>query len=256
MIGSVMGAMIEIRYDIDIIEMRPCLDLSKFPEYDLVILGFPTYYFRPPLSAMEFVKELPDLKGKCFYIFTTYGLYSGNSIRILSDALREKNGRIIGYTQIRGPASDGVLLFPSVRLFCRYERYSDRKISKALSRISQFLLQGREKEDMPRRRWYSPFTRIFKRQLDSIEYSQYRLNLRVIKERCTNCNICVKNCIRSCWARGDEHPSINTSNCEFCLKCVHNCPERAIIFNDKMMDRLRLDSKFYQKQKEILLNKI
>jgi flavodoxin/ferredoxin len=255
MIGSLFEGKLKGSNDVHTIQIRPGFDFRIIPDYDLVIMGFPTYYFKPSLSAMEFVENLNELKGKSFFLYTTYGLYSGNSIRILSDALKKKNGCIIGYAQIRGPASDGVLLFPSIKLFSRYERKADKKINRALDDIKMYFQLGKKKENIPWMRWYSPLTQMLKRQLGRIDYSQYRSNLKVLEERCTNCNICVKNCIRDSWKKGNKYPSISIEDCEFCLKCVHNCPEKAIIFNDTMVDRPRLDIKYYQKQKDILFNK-
>ncbi len=254
-VGSVIAARLESRNDVDIAQIRPGFDYGMISNYNLVIIGFPTYYFRPSLSAMEFVENLPRVNNKGFFLYTTYGLYSGNCIRIFSNALKRKNGCIIGYVQIRGPASDGILLFPSLKLFSRYEKKAGKKINKAANDIERYFKHRGVKELIPSMRWYSPFTRLFKRHLDRIDYSQYRLNLKVLEERCTNCNICVKNCIRGSWLKGEKYPSINTDNCEFCLKCVHNCPEKAIIFNDSMIDRPRLDKKYYREQKDILSKK-
>jgi len=52
---------------------------------------------------------------------------------------------------------------------------------------------------------------------------------------------------------GEEKPSFNPENCEFCLKCVHNCPKDAIIFSPRMKDKPRLNRSFYRKKKEKLL---
>ena len=67
-------------------------------------------------------------------------------------------------------------------------------------------------------------------------------------------NTCVKGCIRGCWKEGKEIPSFDPENCELCLKCVHNCPERAIVFSKAMVDRPRLNRKFYSGLKEGLLS--
>ena len=63
--------------------------LSKF---DLLIFGFPTHHAAPSLSMAEFINHLDkfDHRVKSF-IFTTYGLYPGNSLRILAKQLNNKN---------------------------------------------------------------------------------------------------------------------------------------------------------------------
>lgn len=235
---------------VDIAMIKPDFNYGILSSNDLVILGFPTYGFAPSFSTIEFVKNMPVMKDTAFFLFTTCGLYSGNSIRILSDMLQGKDGRVIGYTQIRGPASDGVLFFPWIRFFFSYEKRVNEKIDTAVNEIKSFLIKKDNTINIPRLRWYSPFTRLFRRQLGRVEYRQYSSNLRILEERCNNCNICVRNCIRGCWTKGKNHPYINPDNCEFCLKCVHNCPKKAIIFSDYMKDRSRLDKDFYKKIKE------
>ena len=234
------------------VRICPNFNYEGLPQYDLVLMGYPTYYFKPSLSTLEFVDKLPVFRNKIqFHIFTTYGLYSGNSIRTLISMLLGKNAIVTGHTQIRGPASDGVLLLPSFfRLFFRYERKTKMKVDKIIGEIGGFLNNSGKISKIPIPRWYSPITGLFSKQIHGIDYSTYKKNLKVLEDRCTNCNVCVDNCIRNCWTEGKDFPSINTNNCEFCLKCVHNCPTRAIIFTDKMKDSPRLDRAFYKKLKQ------
>jgi NAD-dependent dihydropyrimidine dehydrogenase PreA subunit/flavodoxin len=257
LVSEVLSDRLSGFFNVDAVEMVPGFKYEKLNDHDLIMLGFPTFYFKPSFSASEFVRKMPVLeKKKPFFLYTTFGLYSGNSIRILSKELEKKNAGIIGYSQIRGPASDGVLILPSFKLFFSYEKKAGEKINRAVNVIRSFFKNGEEKMGIPALRWYSPVTGIFKRQLSSIDYSQYRADLRVMEDRCSNCNICVENCIWGCWKEGKDLPALDISNCEFCLKCVHNCPDKAIIFSDGMKDRSRLDRKFYKKLKDRAFKRI
>jgi flavodoxin/NAD-dependent dihydropyrimidine dehydrogenase PreA subunit len=238
-------------YKVDMVKICPDFDYGELSKYDQVLLGYPTYYFKPSLSTSEFIEKMPVFRKKIrFFIFTTYGLYSGNSIRILAGMLQKKNITLIDHFQIRGPASDGVLLLPSFfRLFFRYERKVSTKIDRIVRTIKRNIEEPGQIIKIPLPRWYSPLTNLFSRQIHSIDYSAYKKNLRVLEYRCNNCNVCVDNCIRNCWSEGKDFPSINTNNCEFCLKCIHNCPGKAIVFTEKMKDSPRLDKIFYNKLK-------
>ena len=234
------------------LKICPDFDYKELSHYDLILLGYPTYYFKPAHSTSEFIRKMPVFKNNIqFFIFTTYGLYSGNSIRTMASMFLKKNAIIKGHTQIRGPASDGVLLLPSYfKLFFRYERKAKIKVDKIIMEIRGLLNNSGKISKIPLPRWYSPITGLFSKQIHGIDYSTYKKNLKVLEDRCTNCNVCVDNCIRNCWIEGKDFPSINTSNCEFCLKCVHNCPTKAIIFTEKMKDSPRLDRAFYKKLKQ------
>ena len=89
----------------------------------------------------EFVYRLPRLNlPKTAFVFTTCGLYTGNSLRILIKQLLEKNIVAGGYVEIRGPASDGALMFPSwLSLMFNYERKARQKIEGAVSEIGRLL---------------------------------------------------------------------------------------------------------------------
>ena len=113
-ISEILRDKLSNHYEVDFVKICLDFDYKKLSDYDQVLLGYPTYYFKPSLSTSEFVDKMPAFRNKIkFYIFTTYGLYSGNSIRTLVSILLQKNAIITGYTQIRGPASYGVLLLPS-----------------------------------------------------------------------------------------------------------------------------------------------
>lgn len=251
-ISEVLRDRLSNNYKVDMVKICPDFNYEELSHYDLILLGYPTYYFKPSRSASEFVEKMPVFKNKVqFFLFTTYGLYSGNSIRTLIKMLKNKNTTISGYSQIRGPASDGVLLLPSFfRLFFRYERKANIKIDMMIRAIKESIKEPENNLKVPPPRWYSPITRLFSKQLHGIDYSGYKNDLKVLEDRCTNCNVCVDNCIRNCWTEGKDFPSINTNNCEFCLKCVHNCPTKAIIFTEKMKDGPRLNRAFYNKLKK------
>jgi len=255
LVSSVLSERLGRDNIVDMVMIRPGFDYNILSSSDLVIIGFPTYNLSPSSSALEFAGNMPVMDTTAFFLFTTYALYSGNSIRILSDILQDKKGRVIGYTQIRGPASDGALLFPSIKSFFRYEKSANRKIDQAVKKINNYLINKDNTINIPWLRWYSPFTKPFSKQLSKINYSHYSANLKVIEEECNNCNICVKNCIRGCWTEGKNHPSIDPGNCEFCLKCVHNCPKKAIILDGYMKDGSRLDRAFYKDIGESTFNK-
>lgn len=251
-ISEILYDRLSEHHEVDLVKISPDFDYEKLSQYDQVLFGYPTYYFKPSCSTTEFIEKMPVLKNKKqFLIFTTYGLYSGNSIWTLAGMLQKKNVIIKGYSQIRGPASDGALLLPSFfKLFFRYERKANIKINNMIRTINKSIKDSSHASQIPLPRWYFSLTRLFTKQLSGIDYSGYKKNLKVLESRCDNCNICVTNCIRDCWVKGKDKPGINTDKCEFCLKCIHNCPGSAIIFNEKMKDNPRLNIQFYKKLKK------
>jgi len=70
--------------------------------YDILGIGSPTYYFRPPFNVIEYLNSLPDLVGKPFFAFVLHGTYCGDAGNIIRRAMERKGAREIGYSRCYG----------------------------------------------------------------------------------------------------------------------------------------------------------
>jgi len=246
------------KHKVDVTSISKNFNYNNVTDYDLILLGFPTYHCEPSTSMLEFVEKMPVFnKNIKAFIFTTCGLYPGNSLRILIKNLDQKKIKTEGYMSITGPASDGILLFPLtisnifsfISYINKYQFTTKWKLKNGLRLINKMLQSDEIKTRIPLSKWYVPINNIFKYKGQK-EYIKYKDNLHILEEKCSNCNLCVKNCLRSCWEKNIVSPEFNSSNCEFCLKCVHSCPENSIIFFNKMADKPRFNNQFYSKLKK------
>ncbi|WP_038290377.1 hypothetical protein [Acetivibrio straminisolvens] len=217
---------------------------------------------------MEYAANLPVLLDeKKAVILTTYGLYPGDSIQMLAKELTKKNIVIIDYCGIRGPASDGVLTLPSfLTLMFNYEKSAFTKI-QSMEQIIKTTLDTKSDDTyskIPPSKWYVPLNDII-RPTGERKYEEMKSKISVDPQRCKRCCLCARSCGRNCWVyneNGDfqknqlsskNTPMYNPDNCEFCLKCIHNCPEKAIYFSEKMKDKPRLNKAFYESLKKKLI---
>ena len=194
----------------------------------------------------EFIERIDRFsEPKLGFCFTSYGLYHGNSLRIVIKLLQSKNIIIQDYKALKGPASDGSLLYPSkIKFMFRYGKNVRAKLDEFVNNITSSN-HFRTKPKLPLWRVYVPFNELLK--LVSVPiFNSYKNNLRVDYEDCITCEICVKECPRNCWIFIDDHVVFNGADCEFCTKCIHNCPTNAIIFNKKMKNKPRLNHRFYK----------
>ena len=66
-------------------------NFDKLYYYDFMIFGFPTYHCEPSKSMMNFLRKMPKFSEvKNAFVFTTYGLYSGNTERIFIKYCKDK----------------------------------------------------------------------------------------------------------------------------------------------------------------------
>ncbi len=63
---------------------------SAVEDFDMLILGTPVEAFRPAKETVAFVERLPKTEGKKAILFCTYGLWKGNTFKILEKELSSK----------------------------------------------------------------------------------------------------------------------------------------------------------------------
>ncbi|RQD68595.1 MAG: 4Fe-4S ferredoxin [Tindallia sp. MSAO_Bac2] len=237
------------------IHLTPISDKGAFQniqEYDLIILGFPTYHSEPPASMKEFAEEMPPMNTpQKLFLFTTYGLYPANSLRIIGKQLKKKNYLLCGTAGYRGPATDAALLLPKISPLLVFGKKTASRLVDDLLEIKHCLEGGKVNESMPRFKLYSLLN--YPNQYFG---KRVKHKLQVAAEDCIHCQQCIKGCFRDCWKPGNAAPIFDPTHCEHCFRCIHHCPESAIILSRKTKTRVKLTPSFYSNKKELLLAKI
>ena len=54
---------------------------------------------------------------------------------------------------------------------------------------------------------------------------------QVKRDRCVGCGFCTRVCPRGNWSFSNQGLTV-TGDCEKCLACIHNCPQKAITMNE------------------------
>ncbi|SCY56648.1 flavodoxin family protein [Alkaliphilus peptidifermentans] len=108
-------------YTTEISSISTKYDYNKLNEYDFIILAYPTYHCEPSLSMKEFIMNMPKLpQEKRAFVFTTCGLYSGNSVRSFIKESFKKNLVTCASSVYKAPATDGALLLPLFAFMFKY----------------------------------------------------------------------------------------------------------------------------------------
>ncbi len=207
---------------------------SELETYDLLGVGFPVHWYRPPTPVSRAIAALAPLGGRSVFAFSLNGTYRGAALNRARSALVRAGGTEIGafasygednvhlYTREGWLLSPGHPTEPELEAAQRFgtamvERHRRRRAGEALP-----LSRPRD----PRTHALYALERLVTGpRLTRILYSRL---FRVDPVRCTSCGKCARRCPTGniAWERGTV-PRWGR-DCVLCLDCVNTCPEEAV----------------------------
>ncbi len=197
--------------------------------YELLGIGTPTYYYRPPFNVTDYLEQLPDLAGKPAFVFALHGSYLGDCGNLVRQTLNRKGARELGYHHCFGAdlflgyLREGYLFSP--------EHPTRKELAEAETfgrAVAARLAGSPAPETAPDpgpatvyrlERWLT------NRWLVEQVYSRL---FRVSRKKCTSCGLCMKQCPTRTIARDRKGRPVWGRDCLLCLQCEMLCPEEAI----------------------------
>ncbi len=209
-------------------------DLSP---YDVIGIGAPVYIFRVPFNVMKFIKDLPDLAGKAFFVFLTYGSIRGAAGNQPRRALAKKGGREIGYCSYKG--SDYYLGYIKRGYFFSPDNPTSEELGSARAFGAEMAarLAGKTHARQPMdRRPGMIFTLQRLMSTKSQVKWLYTCSFKVNQRLCNSCGMCARVCPQGNITLDKGAPPHWGKNCIACFYCEMKCPEGAITScNDWLM---------------------
>ena len=197
-------------------------DLSY--EADEIGFVFPDFASSAPLIVRDFVSKA---KFKAPYIFSviTYGNASANVCEWWDKFAREKgvtNNYIKSILMV-----DNYLPVFDMNEQMKIDKHVDESLAKILEDIGAGK-QAIEKADMG----------FFNEEgLERLRASHFPMTAQQLLElkpdRCIECMTCEKVCPHRNFSLGDDGLRFSGS-CEYCLACVHACPQKALTLKSRM----------------------
>lgn len=203
-------------------------DTPKLDNYDIIGIGSPTYFFRPPFMVMDFVNNLDGLRNKSTFVFVTHGTHKGDCGNWIRKALKKKGSDDLGYFYAYGEdywlgyVKRGVLFSPGSP--STEELESAEQFGKTL--ISRYENQSLEVEsfDPSTPAMYGFERMLVARPLAKLMYSKtFSAN-----NECDNCGLCIKECPNNNITENAKGKLKWSSNCMLCATCELVCPKDAI----------------------------
>ncbi len=204
-------------------------DKKLLPDYDVIIVGTPVFYYDTPANVIDWLETIPSIKGTPVAAFVSFGGPIGNehnaSCHILK-LLAEKGGVPVGRDAFRNIAT-----YPT-------PTWSNSK------QISGQHLPNAATFDQVRRFTVDTQDRVASGKTISVGYEVALreglrllplpwLNKKVISkhtvdaEKCIGCLTCVKKCPTK--AINPATQTVDRQKCLACFGCLNNCPADAVV---------------------------
>ena len=221
-IAQDMYRYLKLKNSVDIYSIEELPAEFSFDKYSKLIIGFSTIHAEPALPMRDFIQQLNVSKKKLpTFIYTTYGLYSGNAIRILCKLAIVKNLVPIYTSGYQCPAIDGILLTPKIKRWYGYEKGLSLRIK---SDLDQFLNITEVCSKIPKLKWYSILN-----YPNKMVGKHTRFKIYLHTNKCIKCGMCIEKCPVGAYARGSNNlPVFDTEKCIRCYRCIHHCPQLAL----------------------------
>ena len=203
---------------------QECLD-----DYDLVGLGCPVFYYKPPFHVSQFMEELPQLVGKQWFVFCSHGSVMGMTLIMMAEQLTRKGIEVIGD---HDTYADGTLPFyPYPTVTTGHPDAQDlleaREFGAMIAKRSRAVSAGDRSGITPPRSVPDEWVPEEAVQFTPEFLKQIMPPLSIDEDRCTWCGACED----ACPVEGidiDAEPIEIQEPCIYCFHCVNVCPTAAI----------------------------
>lgn len=197
----------------------------NYDEYDLIGFGYPIHAFNVPEAFVKFIKKIPDVNNKKYFIYKV----SGEPFH-LNDAS--------SYHIYKKLKKKGFILYAEKHFLMPYNimfRYNDaiaKQMYLYLKPLSTAFVLGilnNEPETIKYRFIYKIVSFILR-----IEWLAPKLNspfIHINNKKCVNCHKCIKECpTNAVFINKKGKIRVKASKCAMCMRCAMYCPVDAITY--------------------------
>jgi flavodoxin/ferredoxin len=202
---------------------------ASLGNYDLIGIGSPVFYYKEPFHVRDFIRDLPSLEGRHWFVFCTHGNVIGDFFPSMRRLLTAKGALIIGY---HNSYSDiAVPFYPRPSYTSGHPDAFDLEEARAFGReVAARSPQIADKDSsllphsypVSSERWALEAGRMTEEVL-----AQVMPKLRIDSDTCIQCRECEENCpVQGIDIEADP-PRIQDP-CIYCWRCVNVCPTLSI----------------------------
>ncbi|MDD5170120.1 MAG: 4Fe-4S binding protein [Syntrophales bacterium] len=209
-------------------------DLQEFkknllPDYELIIVGTPVFYYDTPANAVEWFETIPSIVGTPVAAFVSFGGPEGNQHNAsthLLNLLARKGGIPVGRDSFRNipsyptpnwnnPNQIAAQHLPNGATFDQVRRFTAGVLERTV-----------RAETIPVR--YEWALREGLRALPLIWLNKKAISRHTVdSSKCIGCQTCMRKCPTK--AINPSRQTVDKDKCLACFGCLNNCPAGAVV---------------------------
>lgn len=210
---------------------------------------FPNYFGGIPAMVTEFVKKMNIDKSNYIFSIVTAGGGQGYSLKFLERELAEK-GKKLNYGKYVAGISNYIVAW-YYNLFTK----TGEKRKKVLQKLDEVIANISEdinckKDKVEKSNFFVFKVNRFLSEKKIIEDTRLGDKEFIVTDECIGCKTCEKICQVKNIIIKDKKP-IFQHNCQRCMACIHYCPNNAIGFKGKSLNKPRYYHPDYPAEKLI-----
>ena len=197
--------------------------------YDLLGIGLPVYWYRPPFNVMDYLNGLPELEGLPVFVFVLYGTYRGDTSTTIRRLLARKGAREVGYFYCRGDDAfwgylkRGYLFSPGHPV--EGELAKAKEFGQAVTAHVAGKHYIKPEQERPPAAIYRMERFLANRWMcENIFSRMFTANAK----KCNRCGLCIKLCPSQNITEGKHGYPKWGRNCLTCFTCELKCPMDAV----------------------------
>jgi ferredoxin/flavodoxin len=212
-------------------------DKNLLPDYDLIVVGTPVFYYDTPSNISKWLSTIPSIKGTPVAAFVSFGGPEGNQHNASSHILKLMAGK--GGVPVGRDAFRNIASYPTPS-WNNPKQISGQHLPNAATFDQVHRFTAGVMEKITRGETISVGYEVTLREGLSLLPLVW-LNKKAISKhtvdaaKCIGCQTCVKKCPTK--AINPSKQTVDQEKCLACFGCLNNCPADAVVM-DYMGERL------------------
>ncbi|MCE5263767.1 MAG: 4Fe-4S binding protein [Deltaproteobacteria bacterium] len=227
--GRTIGCILRGKgFAVDAFEMRD-FEKGRLPDYDLIILGAPVFYYDAPANVVEWLEAIPAITGTPVAVFVSFGGPEGNQHNASThtlELLAKKGGVPVGRDAFRNIASYPTANWDSANQVSGQHLPNAAtydQVRRFTSGVMERIALGKTIPVEYEFAWREALSLLPLVWLNKIAIGRHTVDAR----KCIGCRTCVRKCPTK--AIDPSRQTVDQDRCLACFGCLNNCPAGAVV---------------------------